>query len=231
MDLRIAPKSLQRQTVERLRTAILSGMFKQGQRLVETDLCEKLGISRPSLREALRSLEAERLIQIVPNRGPIIPIIPWEEAQQIYDVRSLIEGEAAALAAKSISDDEINLLRALLKDFSKAHKSNDAVGRLITTTKFYEIIFRTSGNVIIEEIARGLLARINFLRQQSMSQSGRGKHSFSEMKKIFEAIQERDPDGARGAAQTHVKLACEAAKRVFMQVPSARANDNRPTDG
>jgi len=51
--------------------------------------------------------EAERLIQIVPNRGPIIPIIPWEEAQQIYDVRSLIEGEAAALAAGAISDDEI----------------------------------------------------------------------------------------------------------------------------
>lgn len=225
MDLRISPKSLQQQTVERLRSAILSGMFKQGQRLVETDLCEKLGISRPSLREALRSLEAERLIQIVPNRGPIIPIIPWQEAQQIYDVRLLIEGEAAALAAKNISDDEINVLRTLLKDFSKAHKNNDAAGRLITTTKFYEIIFRTSGNVIIEEIARGLLARINFLRQQSMSYAGRGKHSFSEMKKIFEAIEERDPAAARSAAQAHVKLACEAAKRAFTKSPAAGSAD------
>lgn len=215
MDLRIAPRSLQQQTVERLRSAILSGMFKQGQRLVETDLRQKLGISRPSLREAMRSLEAERLIQIVPNRGPIIPIIPWEEAQQIYDVRLLIEGEAAALAANKISDDDINLLRTELKDFSKAHKANNAADRLTTTTRFYEILFHASGNVIIEEIARGLLARINFLRQQSMSHAGRGKQSFSEMKKIFEAIEERDSDAARLAAQSHVKLACEAAKRAF----------------
>jgi DNA-binding GntR family transcriptional regulator len=218
MDLRIAPKSLQQQTVERLRSAILSGMFKQGQRLVETDLCEKLGISRPSLREALRSLEAERLIQIVPNRGPIVPIMTWEKAQQIYDVRLLIEGEAAALAASNISDDALNGLRTALKDFAKAQKTDDAAARLKTTTRFYEIIFHSSGNTIIEEIARGLLARINFLRQQSMSNAGRGRHSFREMKTIFNAIEDRNPDAARDAAREHVKLAREAAKRAFTQV-------------
>ncbi len=72
MDLRISPRTVQQETVDKLRLAILSGMFQPGNRLVESQLCIQLGISRPSLREALRSLAAERLIEIVPNRGPSI---------------------------------------------------------------------------------------------------------------------------------------------------------------
>jgi DNA-binding GntR family transcriptional regulator len=215
MDLRIAPTTLQKQAVERLRSAILAGVFAQGQRLIEADLCERLGISRPSLREALRSLEAEKLIQIVPNRGPIIPVIAWEEAQQIYDVRSLIEGQAAALSAGRISSSDLEVLNQALKDFGRADRNGDAAGRLSATTRFYEIIFRTSGNKIIEDIARGLLARINFLRQHSMSHANRGKKSLAEMKTIFDAIEAGDSEAARSAAQRHVSMACEAAKCVY----------------
>ena len=84
MDLRVSPRTVQQETVEKLRVAILAGMFQPGARLVEAELCKMLGISRPSVREALRSLEAQRLVAIVPNRGPQIPIITWEEAEQIY---------------------------------------------------------------------------------------------------------------------------------------------------
>jgi DNA-binding GntR family transcriptional regulator len=218
MDLRIAPTTLQKQAVERLRSAILAGVFPQGQRLIEANLCERLGISRPSLREALRSLEAEKLIQIVPNRGPIVPVLAWEEAQQIYDVRSLIEGQAAALSTGRISRSDLEVLSQALKDFGGADRNGDAAGRLSATTTFYEIIFRTSGNKIIEDIARGLLARINFLRQHSMSHSSRGKKSLAEMKAIYDAIEAGDSEAARSAAQRHVSMACEAAKYVFDNV-------------
>src|SRR5512138_1076944 len=98
MDLEVFPRTVRQEAVEKLRAAILAGRFQPGDRLVEADLCKVLGVSRPSLREALRSLEAERLIAIVPNRGPQIPIVSWTEAEEIYHVRALLEGEAAALS-------------------------------------------------------------------------------------------------------------------------------------
>jgi DNA-binding GntR family transcriptional regulator len=223
VDLHISPTTLQQQVVERLRFAILGGEFKRGQRLVESSLCEKMGISRPSLREALRSLEAEKLIEIIPTRGPIIPYMTWEEAQQIYDVRALIEGEAAALAAQNITDDAIDQLRGALKSFSKADKTGNVSERVATTTGFYDIIFRSSGNAVLEDMARGLLARINFLRLQSMSRPGRGKHSFAEMTAIFEAIGRRNAKASRMAAVTHVKRACDAARLVFEAPPQSRS--------
>src|SRR5690606_4668487 len=103
LDLRIAPRTGQQEAVDNLRLASVSGMFQPGSRLVESHLCAQLGISRPSLREALRSLEAERLIEIVPNRGPSIPALSWEEATAIYEVRELLEVEAAGRCALRIS--------------------------------------------------------------------------------------------------------------------------------
>ena len=73
LDLRITPRTVQQQTIEKLRLAIIAGVFPPGSRLVESQLCAQLGVSRPSLREALRSLQAERLIEIIPNRGPFGP--------------------------------------------------------------------------------------------------------------------------------------------------------------
>jgi len=218
MDLRIAPKPIQRQTVERLRSAILEGMFKPGQRLIESELSAQMGVSRPSLREALRSLEAEKLVQIVPNKGPLIPFIPWDEAEQIYEVRILIEGHAAALCAERASDEIVSELKEALKAFAAANRDDDSAGRLHWTGKFYDIIFRTSGNGVLEEIEQRLLARINALRQQSMSRAGRGKHSLAEMKAILHAIEQRDPEGARKAAQDHIVRACEAARSVAKTV-------------
>src|SRR3712207_5371423 len=94
-DLRVKPVSVLIQTVEKLREAIVAGVFEPGARLVEAHLCDVFGVSRPVIREALRSLEAERLVAIIPNRGPLVRVLTWPEAAEIYQVRSLLEGEAA----------------------------------------------------------------------------------------------------------------------------------------
>src|ERR1700722_4510446 len=86
LDLRVSPRSVQQEVVAKLKHAILSGMFQPGDRLVEGNLCALLGVSRPSLREALRGLQAERLIEFIPNRGPQIPVLSWKAAEEIYDV-------------------------------------------------------------------------------------------------------------------------------------------------
>ncbi|HEY4371649.1 MAG TPA: GntR family transcriptional regulator [Burkholderiales bacterium] len=211
MDLRIQPQSVQSLTIEKLREAIIGGVFKPGQKLVEAELCERLGVSRSSVREALRRLEAERLIRLVPNRGPFVADIDAEEAQQIYHVRAMMEGEACYLYATRADAKGIRTMREALADFDRAVKSGDAVARLSSTARFYEVILEGCGNAVIAEILHGLLARVNFLRARSMSTAGRVRHSAREMREILEAIEAGSARSARAAAVAHVNKASEVA--------------------
>lgn len=214
-DLRVSRKTVQQGAVEKLREAILAGVFQPGDRLVETDLCALLGISRPSLREALRSLQAERLVEIVPNRGPQIPVLSWRDAEEIYQVRALLEGEAAALCASAIGSEDLEALSEALEAFRTATKKDDPPGRIRATAKFYSIILRGCGNALIEQMLDSLLARVNFLRARSMSLSGRARRSLEEMNAIYLAIKRHNPDLAREAARRHVRNARDAAKHSF----------------
>ncbi|MDB5605005.1 MAG: GntR family transcriptional regulator [Bradyrhizobium sp.] len=224
LNLRISPKTVQQQIVEKLREAIVEGMFKPGDRLVEASLCEMLGVSRPSIREALRSLEAERLVCIIPNRGPQIPVLTRDHAAEIYNVRALLEGEAAFIAAKRATPDDLKMMRASLAAFGKAVRANDMQTEVSATSEFYSHILRICGNRIIEQTLNGLLARVNFLRAHSMSQPGRAKVSLQEMKAIYEAIAANNGNAARSAAVKHVEnahLSANAAYEAFSAEESA----------
>jgi len=223
LDLRVNRKTVQQEVVEKLRHAILSGVFMPGDRLVETDLCTSLGVSRPSLREALRSLQAERLIEIVPNRGPHVPVLSWRDAEEIYEVRELLEVEAAARCALTISPQEFNLLAEQLEAFRRASRANDAAAQITTASEFYAIILRNCGNKIIAQIEESLLARINFLRAQSMSLPGRAKQSYAEMNAVFTAIKNRDSKEAYKVARQHVINARNAAKKAFDNQKTTKA--------
>ena len=216
MELAVEPKTVLRQAVENMRMAIVEGVFKPGERLVETDLCARLRISRPSLREALRTLEAERLIVIAPNRGPSVAALTWETAQQIYMVRALLEGEAAALCANRAGPEQLKRMAIALKAFAAAVKANDASGRVKSTADFYQALQVGSGNQIIEEVLQGLLSRINYLRTRSMAKGERAKDSLKEMTAIYDAIVARDPIAAREASRLHIANASRAAKSAIV---------------
>lgn len=215
MDLHVEHQTLQRQAVEKLRNAILAGHFQPGDRLVEAKLCAMLGISRASLREALRGLEAERLIEIIPNRGPKIPVVSWEQAEQIYQVRALLEGEAAARSASRATKQDIAKLEKACREFASSAHAENMVGCIKATSDFYAAILQSSANAVITEVLSGLNARINFLRGKSMSLKGRTKFSAREMKAILAAIKSGDPDRARKAATDHVEEARLAAKSHY----------------
>lgn len=213
--LKVVPVTVTAQTVSKLRDAILSGVFKPGERLIEQNLCEWMGVSRTSVREALRRLEAERLITITPNRGPSVTEISWEEAQSIYDVRAVLEGEAVARFAERASPAQLSEMKLALADFDHAVSVNTPLDRLAATERFYSIILAGCGNAVIGEIIQGLVARINFLRARSMSREGRSRQSTIEMRRIFDAIEKRRPADARQAAVDHVQAAADAARETF----------------
>lgn len=214
-DLRVSPRTVQQGTVDKLRMAILTGKFQPGSRLVESQLCTQLGVSRPSLREALRSLEAERLIEITPNKGPSVPTLSWEQANEIYEVRALLEAEAAARCAERITPPQLAALEQALLAFEDAATQGDDARRITTTADFYAVIMANCGNTVLDELHGGLLARINFFRGRSMSLRGRAANSMREMRAIFEAIVARDPNAARMAARKHVLKARAAVKEAM----------------
>jgi DNA-binding GntR family transcriptional regulator len=220
-DLRVAPVTVQFQTVTKLRDAIVGGHFRPGERLIEADLCQVMGVSRSSVREALRRLEAERLVTIVPNKGPSVAVIEWAEAEEIYHVRSLLEGEAAALCARRATPAILARMQAALEAFEQSVAADDAMGRLATTTRFYDALLEGCGNGLIRELLQGLIARINVLRAQSMSRPGRARISAIEMRRLFAVVARHDARGARAAAIDHVTAACAAARIVFAPEPGA----------
>lgn len=215
INLRVLPRTVQQETVNTLRQAIFSGHFEPGSRLVESQLCTQLGISRPSLREALRSLAAERLIDLVPNRGPSIPILTWEEVTAIYEVREMLEVNAVGQCSQRISKEHLQELEKSLLAFENATSSNDSLARITTTEDFYSIILANCGNSILEEIHRGLVARISLFRARSMSLEGRAISSLAEMKAIYQAIASGDEKAARNASRKHIMKAMAAAKKAM----------------
>jgi DNA-binding GntR family transcriptional regulator len=215
MDLKVEYQTIQAQVANKLRDAILSGHFKPGQRLVEGDLCETMQVSRSSLREALRRLEAEKLVTIIPNRGPSVAEITWEQAKEIYQVRALLEGEAAALFATRATSQEKRQMAEALAAFAAADEADDVIGRLESTGRFYEVMLNGCGNAVIGELLEGLVARITFLRARSMSREGRARYSATEMRRILRTIEKKDAPGARAAAIEHVHSACAAAEAVY----------------
>ncbi len=221
MELKISPRSVQQETVRMMREAIISGHFKPGEKLVEAKLCSQLGVSRTSVREALRVLAAEKLVTIVPNKGPSVAEVSWQEAESIYHLRALLEGEVAALAASRIEAADLQRMRDALDAFAIAVEDQDWVARLSATGDFYEVIIQRCGNAVMGDVLHGLLTRINFLRAKTMASPGRAKHSVRELRRIYEAIEKGDARGARAAAVAHVQAAEAEARDVYRSINQA----------
>jgi DNA-binding GntR family transcriptional regulator len=217
----VRPQALVPQlAAESLRDAILSGRLGPGERLIEATLAKSLGISRPSLREAISQLGAEKLVTITRNRGAAVAVVNWDEAAEIYDVRALLEGEAGCRFAKRATKPEIERMHRALRKFARASERNDLRKLVSSTGEFYEVLLQGCGNRTIYDLLKGLNARIALLRATSMSRAGRRGESLTEMADILQAIEQGDPDAARACCIFHVRMAAEAAHIYFQNAES-----------
>jgi DNA-binding GntR family transcriptional regulator len=199
------------QVAASFRTAILNGRFKPGVRLIEKELCELTGASRTSVREALRQLETEGLIEVVPNKGPIVASISPEQARSIYEVRGALESLAGALFAKYASDGQMERLEIAVEQMATAYDRGD-IGEILTAKDaFYAVLLEGAGNEIVPSFLSMLQARISLLRRVSLSQPARLAASIEEIRAIIAALKKRDPEAAAAACRRHVENAADAA--------------------
>lgn len=218
LQIKSQPTTLRRMVEDRLRTAILRGRFQPGQRLVERELCELIGVSRTSIREALRQLEAEGIVDTVSQRGPIVAVIELEEARQLYAVRALLEGYAGREFASNATEAEVEELSKAVEDLkANAEKDDTGADMLSAKSRFYDILMRGSRNIFIEKLLTILHNRIMLLRLTTMNQPGRIHESFAEIEEIRDAIAARDPERAERACIRHIESASIVAMRVLQK--------------
>ncbi|HEY6633541.1 MAG TPA: GntR family transcriptional regulator [Rhizobiaceae bacterium] len=211
---RIRP-SLRDQVLKVLRTAILELRFLPGDRLIERELCELVGVSRTSIREALRHLESEGLVRNIPNVGPTVAVIDVDEANHIYELREVLEMAAGRLFAGRATEAQLSALRKSLKSLATALGSGELKAIIRQTTSFYDVFLKGCGNPLILETIRSLQARLVLLRVSSMSMPGRAQHSLAEMEDIVAALERRDANAAAAACQVHIQRAREAAMKII----------------
>lgn len=211
----VRAETLRTQVESVLRDAITGGTFAPGTRLVERDLCEKLGVSRTSVREALRKLEAEKLIEIVPHKGPVVATISTQEAVDLYALRGLLEGFAAREFARLADDTALRRFGEAVKELRVKALSQDRDGVLTAKTHLYDVLLENCGNALIKEVLTSLYSRINLLRATSLMQPDRLPSSLREIDKLYKLLKAHDEAGAEEAARTHVANAQRAAMRVL----------------
>ncbi|MBY5345154.1 GntR family transcriptional regulator [Rhizobium leguminosarum bv. viciae] len=209
------PVTLREMALERLRNAIIAGTFRPGQRLVERPLCDKLGVSRSVIREVLRYLEAEGLVETVPKQGPIVALIAWDQARQIYDIRIALETTAVADCARSAEPEIKEKLRIVLEDLDRNSRKNDALTILAATNVFYETIFLSGGHEIAWDIVKRLNGRISRLRVMTLATANRTISGPANMRAIFDAILRNDPDAATAACRAHITEAARIAEGLL----------------
>lgn len=213
---------VRQQVATSFRAAILTGRFRPGERLIEKDLCELTGASRTSVREALRQLETEGLVEMVPNRGPIVAAISLDQARSIYEIRGVLEGLAGSLFAARATDAQIARLNAAADKVEEAYGAGGIERILLTKDRFYGILLEGSGNDMIAALLRMMHARISLLRRVSLGQSARLPSSIKEIRAILKAVKSRNPAAAAEACRRHVEKAAEAALDLMRRAPSDR---------
>lgn len=222
---------LRQQVVRLIREDILNGGLMPGQRLVENALCETYGVSRTVIREALRQLESEHLIQVKPNLGPVVTVLTEAEIKAIYVVRAAMEGLAGKLFALNATPAQCKELVRLRARLDKEYRKGDIDSREEIKADFYRQLTEGAGNAILTENLRSFHARIAVFRRYAFVDPARIELSISELETIIEAAAvTRDPEAAWAACEHHIMLAGDLAvmeysrrnRELFEEAEAAR---------
>lgn len=196
--------SLRGRVFNKIREDILSGKYAQNEELKENSIGIELGVSRTPVREALRQLELEGLVTIIPNKGAYVTGISEKDMHDIYIIRSYLEGLCAKWACDHITQAQIDELEEIIY-LSEFHAKKDHHEQIVELdNKFHDIIYQASNSKILDHVLSDFHHYVQRIRMKSLSSETRAINSNKEHNAILEAIKRRDGDEAEKLAHEHI---------------------------
>ncbi len=221
--------SLRQQVIERLREAVISGSLSPGQRLTERELTDSLGVSRTVIREALRQLEAEGLIEVIPNRGPVVRALTADEAKDIYRIRAVLQGLAANEFVANADDAQRAALRDALEAVVEAYDADDAERTVEIKNEFYERLYAGAASKTLSSMLATLHARMWRWRMLGLAHplrsDERSRESVENLRAIVAAIGRGDGDEAERITRIEASQAADEVLRLL----AVEESDDAPT--
>lgn len=219
--IRRSAAPLRQEVLEVLRSSIVNGRLAPGARLIERELIAMTGVSRTLIREALRQLEAEGLVHVVPNRGAVVRELTAAEARDLYAIRALLEGLAARMFVEKASAEEVAALERELKATAAAYRRRDPEETIQAKNRFFAVLFAGAKSETLATMLSTLMARIWRWRVLGLSHPrrspGRGEESVKGLQALYKAILARDAAAAEALARAEVTHAAEEIARILEQ--------------
>jgi len=207
-------KPLRELVFDAIREAILDGTLAPGERLMEAQLAEELGVSRTPVREAIRQLELAGFVVMIPRRGAYVADISLKDVAEVFEIRGALEGLAAALAAERASDEEIEQLERLLVEIANCVEEKDVNRMVELDTRFHDYLYKASRNERLGQILSSLREQIQRFRTRTLSNPARMRVALEEHRSLVEALAARDAEAAARAASQHI----ESAENSLMEL-------------
>jgi GntR family transcriptional regulator, trigonelline degradation regulator len=218
---------LRQRVVEALRDSIVHGRLAPGARLIERELIERMGVSRTVLREALRQLETEGLIDVVANKGAVVRSLSRAEAQDLYAIRAVLEGLAARLFTERADEAMRRTLAQAFAETAAAYEEDDPEKIVAMKNRFYETLFRGAQSETLSTMIESLQARVWRWRVLGHAHPRRSdKRSVETVRNLgslVAAIDDSDAERAERIARDEVTNAASEAMRLLIAAPPAIA--------
>jgi DNA-binding GntR family transcriptional regulator len=217
----VAAQPLREQVISALRKAIMEFQLKPGQRLVERELIEALGVSRTTVREALRELASEGLVTVVPQRGAMVSAPTEEEALDFYDVRASLEALIVERFVDRASASQVMRFEAAVELFAELADAEASINEMLAAKDvMFEVLLQGAGSQALRQIIEGIQIRVRILRATSMSGPDRVSDSVEELRAVARAIAAHDGVLAAELYAEHIRA---AAKSAMSQLQGQRA--------
>ena len=203
---------LREQVISALRAAIMDFQLRPGQRLVERELIEQLGVSRTTVREALRELTSEGLVTVVPQRGAVVSAPSLAEAEDLYEVRAVLESVLVERFVERATDEQLQRIHTAVDYFAETTAGTEDIRTVLDAKdKLYEVLIEGAASPALKNIIEGIQARVRLLRATSMSEPGRAEEAAAELRLVVAAAERREPAEAARLCAEHVRNAAETA--------------------
>lgn len=212
---KIQPGYLAQQAADRIRDMIRRGTLKTGDRILEESMCTAMGVSRTPLREALRLLTSEGLIESIPNRGSYVAQPSVDELAEMFVVMSVLEGTCARLCAERLDAAGLRRLDRLFEKLEQHCRAEDRDTYMAINHRFHSLVQELAGNRVLGRVVDGLRRQILLHRYRQIYQPNRLSASMQEHRDLQRAFRGRDPDAAETCMRTHLMRQFEALRSVL----------------